>query len=120
MLRQAGFDQMEWYGSLAAGKPTPDDSGWSWSPGHPGARRRRGRLARLARAMKLHLQTRASWSIFAARMKSLRVRPHGGVRPGREGGPSPLELHVWVVTFRLGQQRDPRDEAERAAEVLKP
>ena len=25
-----------------------------------------------------------------------------------------------VVTFRLGQQRDPRDEAERAAEVLKP
>jgi hypothetical protein len=25
-----------------------------------------------------------------------------------------------VVAFRLGQQRDPRDEAERAAEVLKP
>ena len=25
-----------------------------------------------------------------------------------------------VVTFRLSQQRDPRDEAERAAEVLKP
>jgi hypothetical protein len=27
---------------------------------------------------------------------------------------------VRVVTFRLGQQRDPRDETERAAEVVKP
>ena len=25
-----------------------------------------------------------------------------------------------MVAFRLGQQRDPRDESERAAEVLKP
>lgn len=42
-----------------------------------------------------------------------------GVRPGCEGRPSPLELHARVVAFRLGQQRDPRDEAERTAEVLK-
>lgn len=44
----------------------------------------------------------------------------GGVRPGREGGPSPLELHARVVALRLGQQRNPRNEAERAAEVVKP
>jgi len=43
----------------------------------------------------------------------------GGVRPGRECRPSPLELYARVVAFRLGQQRDPRNEAERAAKVLK-
>jgi hypothetical protein len=43
----------------------------------------------------------------------------GGVRPGREGRPSPLELNAWVVPFRLSQQRDLRDQAERSAEVLK-
>jgi hypothetical protein len=42
----------------------------------------------------------------------------GGMRPGRESGPSPLELHARVVAFRRGQQRDPRDEAERASEVV--
>jgi hypothetical protein len=42
------------------------------------------------------------------------------VGPGREGGPSPLELHARVVALRLGEQRNPRDEAERAAEVVKP
>jgi hypothetical protein len=41
------------------------------------------------------------------------------VRPGRERGPPPLKLHTWVVAFCLGQQRDPHNEAERAAEILK-
>jgi hypothetical protein len=44
----------------------------------------------------------------------------GRVRPTREGCPSPLELDLGVVAFRLGQQCDPRDEAEGATEVLKP
>jgi hypothetical protein len=44
--------------------------------------------------------------------------PPSGVRPAREGGASPLEFHPWVVTFRLGQQRNPHDESERAAEVV--
>lgn len=44
--------------------------------------------------------------------------PGSGVRPGREGRPSPLELHTRVVAFRLRQQRDPHDESERAAEVF--
>ena len=43
----------------------------------------------------------------------------GGVRPGRERRPSPLELNARVVPFRLSQQRDLRDQAERSAEVLK-
>ena len=43
----------------------------------------------------------------------------GVVRPAREGGPSPLELDARVVTFGLGEQRDPRDEAERLAEIVK-
>jgi hypothetical protein len=42
----------------------------------------------------------------------------GVVRPAPEGGPSPFELHARVMAFRLGQQCDPRNEAERAAEVL--
>jgi hypothetical protein len=44
--------------------------------------------------------------------------PSSGLRPAREGGPSPLEHHARVVAFRLGQQRDLHDEPKRAAEVL--
>jgi hypothetical protein len=44
--------------------------------------------------------------------------PPSGMGPRGEGGPSPLELHERVVAFRLRQQRDSRDEPERAAEVL--
>jgi len=42
----------------------------------------------------------------------------GDVRPGRERGPSPFELDARVVPFGLGQQRDPRDETERAPEII--
>jgi hypothetical protein len=45
-------------------------------------------------------------------------KPPSGMRPCGEGGPSPLELYEGVVALRLRQQRDSRDESERAAKVL--
>jgi hypothetical protein len=42
----------------------------------------------------------------------------GGLRPGREGGPSPLELQARMVAFGLGKQRDSCDESECATEVV--
>jgi SAM-dependent methyltransferase len=105
MLEEAGFALVGRHASLAGeGEPSPATPLVLVAELDPSRRPLRS-------ALRHQVDLRRHDEVVAA-------QPGGGVRPGAEGGATPLQLDLGVVALGLGQQGDASDEPERPVEVV--